>query len=198
MPLMDTRGRVVRWYVVNTDIDDRKRAEALLAGEKRLLEMVARRQSMPEILEALCQLVENTVTGCYCSVVLVDPSCTRLEHGAAPSLPASFIDSDDWPSCTRRYRSLRDGRVPERTSHCFRPRVGYPLGAYDWCPMAIAHGLRACWSTPISSATGKVLGAFAVYYGEPRTPTPQELGLIDQFMHIASIAISTARRVTWR
>ena len=65
--------------------------------------------------------------------------------------------------------------------------------AHAWCPMAMAHGLHACWSTPISSTAGKVLGAFAVYYGEPRTPTPQELGLIDQFTHIASIAIDRAR-----
>ena len=59
--------------------------------------------------------------------------------------------------------------------------------------MAVAHGVRACWATPISSTAGKVLGAFAVYYHEPRTPTPQELGLIDQFTHIASIAIDRAQ-----
>ena len=92
-PLRDETGDIVNWYGTNTDIEDRKRAEALLAGEKRLLEMVAGGHSMPEILEALCQLVESTTSGCYCSVVLVDPSGTRLEHGAAPSLPASFITS---------------------------------------------------------------------------------------------------------
>src|SRR6266851_3061585 len=92
-PLRDTDGHIVLWYLLQTDVDDRKRAEALLAGEKRLLEMVAGRHSMSGILEALCQLVESTASGCYCSVVLVDPSGTRLEHGAAPSLPASFITS---------------------------------------------------------------------------------------------------------
>jgi signal transduction histidine kinase len=55
--------------------------------------------------------------------------------------------------------------------------------------MALAHGLQACWSTPISSTAGKVLGAFALYYDEPRTPTSLEQGLIEQFTHIASIAI---------
>src|SRR5882762_8783478 len=92
-PLRDTEGRIVLWYILHTDIDDRKRAEALLAGEKRLLEMVASGQSMSGILEALCRLVEGTASGCYCSVVLVDPSGTRLEHGVAPSLPANFITS---------------------------------------------------------------------------------------------------------
>jgi signal transduction histidine kinase len=55
--------------------------------------------------------------------------------------------------------------------------------------MALAHGLRSCWSTPILFASGKVLGAFAIYYAEPRTPTPQHQALIGQFINIASIAI---------
>jgi signal transduction histidine kinase len=59
--------------------------------------------------------------------------------------------------------------------------------------MALAHGLRACWSTPISSTTGKVLGTFAIYYDEPRTPTPYEQSLIEQFTHIASIAVERAQ-----
>jgi signal transduction histidine kinase len=60
---------------------------------------------------------------------------------------------------------------------------------YAWCPMALAHGLQACWSTPISSTAGKVLGAFALYYDEPRMPTSLEQSLIEQFTHIASIAV---------
>jgi PAS domain S-box-containing protein len=65
--------------------------------------------------------------------------------------------------------------------------------AYDWCPMALAHGLRACWSTPISSSTGKILGAFAIYYKAPKTPTAEQKALIDQFKHIASIAVERAQ-----
>ena len=191
MPLMDARGRVVRWYIVNTDIDDRKRAEALLTGEKQLLEMVADRRPMSEILEALCRLVENTVTGCYCSVVLVDPSYTHLEEGAAPSLPAGLTNP------------MIDRPVHVDTGPCaMAVSLNKQVIAADlaldnrwdaWRPMAVAHGVRACWATPISSTAGKVLGAFAVYYHEPRTPTPQELGLIDQFTHIASIAIDRAQ-----
>ena len=64
---------------------------------------------------------------------------------------------------------------------------------YGWCPMALAHGVRACWSTPIRSAAGEVLGAFAIYYAEPRTPTRQDQALIDQFTHIASITVERER-----
>ena len=192
-PLRDTGGRIVLWYFLHTDIDDRKRAEALLEGEKRLLEMVATGHSMSAILEALCQLVEATATGCYCSVVLVDPSGARLKHGAAPSLPASFInaiigrpvDVDSGPCAMA---ASLNGQViaADLTSETRWAEDG-------WCQMALAHGLRACWSRPISSKTGKVLGALAVYYPEPRAPTPRDCALIDQITHIASIAIARAQ-----
>jgi PAS domain S-box-containing protein len=196
LPLRDAQGRVARWYVLETDIDDRKRAEALLAGEKRLLEMVAGGHSMLEILQALCQLVESTASGCYCSVVLVDPSGTRLEHGAAPSLPASFITSiigrpvnvDSGPCAMAAY--LNEQVIAADLALETR------WAAHAWCPMAMAHGLQACWSTPISSMAGNVLGAFAIYYDEPRTPTPPQQALIDQFTYIASIAIERAQSDT--
>jgi PAS domain S-box-containing protein len=60
--------------------------------------------------------------------------------------------------------------------------------------MALTHGLQACWATPISSAAGKVLGAFAIYYNEPRTPTSLDQSLIGQITHIASVAIERTQR----
>jgi PAS domain S-box-containing protein len=41
-PLRDTGGHIIRWYNLLIDIDERKRAEELLAEEKRFLEMVTR------------------------------------------------------------------------------------------------------------------------------------------------------------
>src|SRR5215831_16824377 len=192
-PLLDEQGRVDRWYVAAFDIEDRKQAETLLAGEKQFLEMVARGDSSSDILEALCRLVESTADGCYCSVVLVDPSGTRLEHGAAPSLPTSFITSiigrpvnaESGPCAMAAYLNEQVIAADLTTETRWK--------SYAWCPMAMAHGLRACWSTPISSSGGKVLGAFALYYDEPKRPTPFHQSLIEQYTHIASIAIERAQ-----
>jgi PAS domain S-box-containing protein len=63
-----------------------------------------------------------------------------------------------------------------------------PLWA-DYRDLALAHGLRACWSRPILSSDGRVLGTFATYYREPRSPTPQEHDVIEQITHLASIAV---------
>ena len=87
MPRRDVRGNIVRWDMIETDIDDRRRAEALLTGEKHLLEMTAAGSSMSDILAALCRLVEVATDGCYCSVVLVDADGARLRtrSSAQPS-----------------------------------------------------------------------------------------------------------------
>ena len=193
-PLRDAEGHIVLWYSLATDIDDQRRAEALLAGEKRVLEMVAGSHSMSEILKALCKFVESTTSGCYCSVVSMDPSGTRFEYGAAPSLPENFINSivgrpidvDSDPCSVAAHRNeqvFAADLMSERR---------WALQA--WHQMALTHGLQACWATPISSAAGKVLGAFAIYYNEPRTLTPLDQSLIEQITDIASIAIERTQR----
>ena len=192
-PLHDQAGALLRWYGTAADIEDRKRAEDLAAGEKRLLEMVTSGHSMQGILEALCQFVESMASGCYCSVVLIDPSGTCLEHGAAPSLPDSFVTSivgrplnaDSGPCAMAAYLNEQVIAADLTTETRW--------AADEWCPMALAHGVRACWSTPISSSAGNVLGAFAIYYPEPRMPTPLDQAIIAQFTHIASITVERQR-----
>ena len=193
-PLRDAEGHIVLWYSLATDIDDQRRAEALLAGEKRVLEMVAGSHPMSEILRALCKFVESTTSGCYCGVVSMDPSGTRFEYGAAPSLPENFINSivgrpidvDSDPCSVAAHRNEQ-----VFAAHLMSERR-WALQA--WHQMALTHGLQACWATPISSAAGKVLGAFAIYYNEPRTLTPLDQSLIEQITDIASIAIERTQR----
>jgi len=209
-PVADASAQIIQWCGTGTDIEDRKReeralrerehsrrrAEAVLAGEKRLLEMVAGGQSMSEVLEGLCRLIESTVDGCHCSVVLVDPSGTRLEHGAAPSLPASFITS-----IIGRPINIDSGPCA-MAAHLNEQVIAADLttetrwAAHNWCPMALAHGLQACWSTPLASTAGKVLGAFALYYLAPNTPTLVQQALIEQLMHIASVAVERKQSQT--
>src|SRR5215470_13433648 len=60
--------------------DERKRAEDLLAGEKRLLEMIAKGHALSTILEALCRLVEELSPGSLAAILLLDPDGQRLSH----------------------------------------------------------------------------------------------------------------------
>jgi PAS domain S-box-containing protein len=193
LPIRDAEGRIACFYAMQTDIDDRKQAEALLAGEKRLLEMVASGQPLAEILEALCRLYESRTAGARCSVALVNPSGSHLELCVAPSLPVSLI------------AAINDRPVNLDSDPCATAiRLNTQIIAADlaaearwtesgWSKTALEHGVRSCWSTPIRSTADKIVGAFAFYDSEPRTPTSQHQDLIQQFVHIASIAIERAQ-----
>ena len=169
------------------DVTEHRRAEMLLGGEKRLLEMIARGESRTLILDALCRLFEELASGALSSILLSDPKASRLRHGAAPSLPEAYTAAIDGlvigpcaGSCgTAAYRA-----EPVLVSDIAKD----PLWA-DYRALAMAHGLQACWSTPILSPAGRVLGTFAIYYREPRSPTPKDHNLIDQIAHLASIAV---------
>jgi PAS domain S-box-containing protein len=186
-PLRDELGHIVKWHGTAIEIDDRKRAEVLLAGEKRLLEMIARGDSRAFILDALCRLVEELVTGCLSSILLLDADTNRLWHGAAPSLPGPYVDAID--GCVIGPATGSCGTAAYRAEPVIVCDIATdPLWA-DYRDLALPHRLRACWSTPILSSEGRVLGAFAVYYREPRSPNPQDHGVIEQITHLASIAI---------
>jgi len=183
----------LRWFGQQTDIDDRKRAEAILAGQKRLLEMVAGGCSLMVVLEELCALFEDTARGCHCSVFLLDPTGTRFQVCAGVSLPASFRESlqgrlvgtgDEGPCALAVYTKEQVISIDVATETRWQ---------VAWGPLALAHGFRACWSTPISSRGGRVIGTLAVYFDEPSAPTPFHQDLIAQFTHIAGIANERAQ-----
>jgi PAS domain S-box-containing protein len=187
LPLRDEQDNIVRWYGTATDIEDRKRAEMLLGGEKRLLEMIARGDSLALILDALCLLVEELVSGCLSSILLLDTKANRLRHGAAPSLPINYTEAIDGGVIGPSVGSC--GTAAYRAEPVIVSDISTdPLWA-DYRDLALAHGLQACWSTPVLSSEGRVLGTFAIYYREPRSPTPQERNLMEQITDLASIAV---------
>jgi PAS domain S-box-containing protein len=169
------------------DVTERKRAEALLAGEKRLLEMVARGDSLAQILDSLCLLVEEQADDVFASILLLDSNGKQLRHGAAPSLPKAYTDAIDGSvigpcagSCGTAAHLGKQVIVSDIASD--------PLWA-NYREMALTHSLRACWSTPILSAEGKVIGTFAMYYREPRGPSARDQEVISQITHLAGVAV---------
>ena len=169
--------------------EDRTQAEALLAGENRLLEMLATGCTLSEILDALCRLIENIASGSLCGIVLVDPISNRLKHGAAPSLPPSYNESihgrpvNIYSGPCAMAAFLKEQVIAADVASDTR------WDTYEWRTLAMAHGLRACWSTPIRSSDETVLGTFAIYSREPGHPTAQHQHLIGQITHLATVAI---------
>jgi formate hydrogenlyase transcriptional activator len=193
IPSFDADGRIVKWFGTNTDIEDRKRAETLLAGENLILEMTAKGSSLESILGALCQVVERIASGCLCSVILFDRSGATIEQAIAPSLPSSYndqfpgipVDREAGP-CTEAARRKSQVIVSDLPSDS-------RWDTFGWRTAALVHGLKACWSTTILASNGLVLGTFAIYWREPRSPGEFDQEIIGQITHLASVAIERKR-----
>jgi PAS domain S-box-containing protein len=189
------RGR--HYQAIIRDISQRKRREGLLAGENRVLEMVAKGDSLADILDTLCLLVEGQSSGVLASILLMDPNGKQLRHGGAPNLPKAYTEAIDGAFIGPAVGSC--GTAAYRAEQVIVSNIATdPLWA-DFREVALAHSLRACWSTPIFSAEGKVIGTFAMYYREPRSPSPRERETIKHITHLAGVAIQrklaeTARR----
>jgi len=190
-PLRDPQGTIVKWYGTNTDIDDRKRAEALLAAENQILEMVATGRPLAVILDGLCRLVDTLCDKSLASILLIDPNGRCLRRGAGPSFPEAFMAAVDGIEIGPCVGSC--GTAAYRKEQVIVSDIATdPLWA-NYRELALAYGLRSGWSTPILSSDGSVLGVFGIYGREPRSPTPQHLHTIKQITHMASVAIERKR-----
>ncbi|SHG77285.1 ATP-binding protein [Bradyrhizobium erythrophlei] len=147
--------------------------------------MVAKGDSLAELLDSLCRLVEAQAGGVLASILLVDGD--HLRHGGGPSLPKAYTDAIDGTVIGPSAASC--GTAAYRGEPVIVEDIATdPLWA-DYRGLALAHSLRACWSTPIFSSQGKVIATFAMYHREPRRPTRRDREIMDQITYLAGVTI---------
>src|SRR5437773_1954677 len=181
------------FQAVLRDITERKQGEALLAGEKQLLEMVATGVPLKEILNALCLIIQEQRSGTLASVLLLNPDGVHLDSIAGPSLPSEWIQQmEKLPigpcagSCgTAAYRGTRV--IVENIAT--DPLWDVP----EHRASALKHGFQASWSNPVLSSKGKVLGTFCMYYRQARIPNSDDIELLELATHVVRVAIERDR-----
>jgi len=168
-----------------------KSPEPLALLDEQVLAMVIAHAPLPEILETLCTNIEKHYSGLLCSVLLLDADGTTLRHGAAPTLPREYsqaIDGMQIGACAGSCGTAAFRRQAVIVSDI----ASDPLWA-EYRHLVLPHGLRASWSTPIAAQGGGILGTFAIYYREPRTPDEAHLQLIAHATRLAAIAMEWDR-----
>jgi len=176
---------------------ERERETAFALGQQRALELAVEDAPLEVVLATLTEAAESYTDGTmYASILLMDEDSKHLKIGAAPSLPSAFNQAIDGlaigPSAgvcgtaafTKMPVLVRDIRTD-------------PLCA-PFVELADAHGLRSCWSQPILSSQGNVLGTFAFYYPEPRDPTQAETDSMAVLLHTASLLLERHREARER
>lgn len=176
---------------LHLDITDRKVTQLLLEGQNRVLGLVASGADMQAALTELAREVERVAEGALVTVLLLGEDGVHVRHGAAPSLPEAFVRAIDGQPIGPRAGSC--GTAMYRREPVIVEDIATDLlwGAYR--DVARAHGLRACWATPIFDEGGQVLGSFAMYYREPSLPRGNHARIIEMATSLAAIAITRSR-----
>ncbi len=183
----DGDGNPLRLIGTHTDITERRHIEQREHSRNQVLGMLAKGASLTEILHSIVRGLEQEDPTMLCSILLMDREGKHLLNGAAPSLPDFYNEAihgieigSGVGSCGTAAFTGERVIVEDIKTHPY------------WKPykeLAVKASLLSCWSEPIKSATGKVLGTFAIYHHEASTPADNDIQLIEQFASLAGIAI---------
>jgi two-component system, cell cycle sensor histidine kinase and response regulator CckA len=188
--LLDHAGEPVLLEVVR-DISERKAAEGLANGERRILEMIASGAPLTLTLDTLVLLIESQAPGMLGSILLIEDGL-HVRHGAGPHLPEGYKAAIDGEPIGPRRGSC--GTAAYRRQPVVVEDIATDPLWEDYREVALQSGLRACWSRPILGTDGTLYGTFALYYGEPRRPTVEQMALIERATSVAAIAIARRRQ----
>ena len=183
--LPSSNRRLIRASI--TDITERKRAEAIAAGERRVFEKIAANAPLIRVLEAIAEVIERVVGGGRCEISMFDRERQVLSFGVAPSLPREFVAAMDrtpigirFGSCAAAVYLSRQVTVADIETDAL----------WEYRREAAAQAeLRAGWSAPILASDGQVIGTFAVYQRLPGVPSARDHELMSRMTQIAGIAI---------
>ena len=192
---------------ISRDISSRKQAENLLAAQNQILEKIASNAPLREILKAIIDKIERESNRMLAAIWLLDENSKQLYNGSAPSLPVSYITKINsmigrgpgyhlWKCSPATYTPTLSpcSLAIHRRETVIVADIANDSEAIAYRDLALSYGIQSCWSTPIFSSQGKVLGSFAIYYNEPTTPTVVEKQLMETATHLAGIAIERKQK----
>ena len=175
------------YIVCIRDTTERKRGDAIAAGERRVFEKIASNAPLLTVLETIADVIERVIAGSACAIHLLDGDGQSLRFGAAPSLPREFVAAMDYAPVGLRFGSCA-------AAACLGRQLTVEDIAVDtvWeCRRDAARhaGLAAAWSTPIVASDGAIIGTFSSFRRKPGAPQPRDHEFLSRMAQIAGIAI---------
>ncbi len=161
--------------------------EGILKGQSHVLELLASGKSLTETLDSLVTILESQLIHSRCSILILDKTGQYFSKGASPSLPSTYCDAIDGlpvgpnigPCAMAAFKN--EIVIIEN----IETETRWP----GFKELALSHNLKACWSTPIRSFEGKVIGTLCPYYEKPFEPTENEFQMVKHAAYLAGIAI---------
>ena len=160
------------------------------AEQQRIEELIDADAPLHEILSELVLMIEAQSPEMLCSILLLSNDGNHVRHAVAPSLAPDYVKAIDGSPIGPKHGSC--GTAMFRGKPVIVTDIATDPLWDEYREYARMIHMAACWSTPILSSKGKVLGSFAMYYREPRGPKPQEQRLTDVATRLAAHAIEHA------
>ena len=170
--------------IVRPDVVD---DEKFRSEQERIKGMIEAEAPLSKILSELVLMIEAQSPEMIGSILLLSDDGNHVKHAVAPSLPENYIKVIDGSPIGPKHGSC--GTAMYRGKPVIVSDISTDPLWEEYRNFAWAIGVAACWSTPILSSKGKVLGSFAMYYREPRTPNGDERHLTDVATKLAAEAI---------
>ena len=184
----DEKERLLWLDGILFDINERKWAETLRQLQNQVLSMLAKGKTLYDVLTKLTQGINQLSPGLSSTIMMMENDDKYLSSFINSQMPQDYIEAIDYLPIGAKVGSCG-------TAAYFGRRVivsdiaSNSLWA-DYKHLILPHGFQACWSEPIKSETGRVLGTFGLYFTEPRSPSTTELETIEACASLASIAIT--------
>lgn len=171
---------------------EQKNAESLLIGQKLILEMIAKGSSLQDVFKAISLNFEAAMPQSEVCIHLANERNRRLEYAYSANLPESFIQDIHQIEISPAEESC--GRAAFTYKPVILADIEKDLKNQKKKQMALAHGVRACWSHPILSSSNQLLGILAVYFKKTSVPNDKEWGTMEAFTHLAGLAIEQKQK----
>jgi len=188
----DSDNKPIHLVGTHIDITGRKISEQFILTTSNILKMIATREPASKIYDAIAQLYESRHPGLRCSMLILQGN--KLMHGGAPSMPKEYCDAvnglENGPEVGSCGKSTYTGKRVLVESIETDPKWKILK------KVALPHGMRCCWSEPIKNSSGKVLGAFGMYYNHTALPNKQESKDLESAARLAGIVMERDKQET--
>ncbi len=183
--IRNSKSEPVRLIGTHVDITLQKKTELFGARHSNILEMIAKGDAASAVYTEIALMYEERHLGLRCSMLELDGR--KLRHGAAPSLPKAYceavhglINGPEIGSC---------GASSYTGNRVLVEDISIDPKWKDLKTVALPYGMRCCWSEPIKSSSGDILGAFGMYLDYPSLPNEEELNSLISAAQLASIVM---------
>ena len=191
VPVLGEGGEVEAIAGTTRDVTELKQAQFLLAGQAAVLELMVKGAPLKDVLEALCDVVDQQATGRRRACIMLAEDGRQLRVAAGRHMPLEWLESaGPWPIAAMAGSC---GTAAYRREAVLVSDVQADPRWEPWQGRAKKHGFRSCWSTPFFSSDGLVLGTFDLYYDRVHQPTALETSLVEIITRTAGVAVERQR-----